>query len=214
MRKHRMWSEEEIQYCRDHCSEYSYQEMADAITKLFGKPTTFGHIKGLYARNHLGNGRDCRFLKGQPAHNKGKTWDEYMPKEAQAKAKCGQFKKGNKPYNWSPIGNISVRTDTRGNKYHFIKVQDKHGCKNYMLYSRYVYEKAHNVKLKDDEHILHLDGNSLNDDIDNLMVVSMGEKCILNGVYYCIDDAELRKSIIYMARINNKLSEFNSEEEG
>ena len=46
------------------------------------------------------------------------------------------------------------------------------GQKNYKRYSNYVYEKHYNIKIPKDKFIIHLDGNPLNDNIKNLMLVS------------------------------------------
>ena len=49
---------------------------------------------------------------------------------------------------------------------------DTKGQKNYKRYANYVYEKHYNIVIPKDKFILHLDGNTLNDDINNLMLVS------------------------------------------
>lgn len=43
--------------------------------------------------------------------------------------------------------------------------------KYYKRYADYVYEKHYNIKIPENKKVLHLDGNLLNDNIENLMLV-------------------------------------------
>lgn len=93
----------------------------------------------------------------------------------------------------------------------WIKVIDNHGSNNFMLYSRYVYEQHHGIKLKSDDVIIYLDGNSLNDDINNLMLAKNSENATINKMYAGITDPELKRASILTVRLNKKIKKLEEK---
>lgn len=111
--------------------------------------------------------------------------DEGGFKMVKIKCKCGCGRKVNKskiyPYKWNKYINGHNRAKTKDGLYLKInkdktkyyvfkrgKNRDKKRCKLFM-------EEKIGRKLKKDEHIHHIDGNSLNDSINNLKIISPGE---------------------------------------
>lgn len=106
------------------------------------------------------------FKKGHVPANKGKK----MPKHVYQKAKPTMFKKGNKPANTKKKGDISIRKDSKGRPYKYIKVSDG----NWPLLHRYLWKKHHGAIPKG-HIVVFKDGDSLNCTIDNLELITKAE---------------------------------------
>ena len=69
--------------------------------------------------------------------------------------------------------------------------------KNKWIYKqRYIYEKYHNIKLKDDEYIIFLDGDRTNFNIDNLKLLTRQEASYLGIFKYDYGIDKINKDII------------------
>lgn len=79
-----------------------------------------------------------------------------------------KFKLGHRPKNWLPVGTITIRIDTTGNPYHFIKVAEP---KKWEYLARHVWEGMRGRKIPQDFIVYHMDGISLNDSQENLTCV-------------------------------------------
>lgn len=121
-------------------------------------------------------------------------------------ARKTQFKEGQKPTNTLPIGTEILREDG----YVWVKVGNTPGPHN--IARRWI-PRAHKVwldnekVLHDEFDILHLDGNPLNDDIDNLLPVTKAERAILNKRGLIYTDPELTKTGIVIAKTVLKIAE-------
>lgn len=208
-----VWTPEMIKFCEDNCKGHTYKEMAEMLTKEFGVDIIEEQVGSLYSRKGLTNGLQTAFHKGHIPMNKGKKWDEFLTPEQQERCRKGCYKKGNRPHTWRPVGTIIIRNDKHrvGKGYRWIKVQDLHGTDNFMLYARYVYEQHHNVKLKTSDLIVHLDGDPLNDNIENLMLVHAEENGILNKSYRGIDDPDLKKASVLTVRLGRKIKKIKEK---
>ena len=204
----KVWSKEMIDYCRNHAEEYTYREMAQKLSEVFKVNIIEEQITSMYSRHGIRNNKPTAFSKGHVPANKGKKWSEYLTPEQQKACLKGCYKKGHKPDSYKPLGSIVIRGDChrKGAKYRWIKVKDN-VTNNYMLYSRYLYEQHYGIKLKRNELIIHLDGDSLNDNIDNLMLVKDSENGTLNKVYKVSNDPEVTKASVLTIRISQKLKE-------
>ena len=132
----------------------------------------------MFANTLRTHGIKSRFVKGQTAHNKGKKWDEFMPKESQERSRKTQFPKRNVPKNWKPIG---WERKTRDG-YIEVKVRDDYGenrIKNFELKHRLLWEKI-NGPILNGMMVKFKDGNKENIVIENLFLASMGENLIEN----------------------------------
>ena len=77
---------------------------------------------------------------------------------------------GKKPTNWSKIGTISIR-NTKNNKRKWIKIKEP---KEWIFYSKYLWETI-NSKCEKGYVIHHVNGNCLDDRIENLIKLSKKE---------------------------------------
>ena len=101
------------------------------------------------------------FKKGSVPWNKGISYRHRNK---------GQFKRGNQPKNWLPVGSVRIRFDARtGKPYHLIKIAEP---KKWQYLSRHVWENSKGREIPRGLVIYHLDGISLNDDPDNLVCIT------------------------------------------
>lgn len=110
-----------------------------------------------------------------------------------------------------PKHNLPLGTERKINGKWYVKVKlEKKGLKdhykNWQHKCRYMYEKYHNVKLKDEEYIFHLDGNKDNFDIDNLIMMTKTEAMYYhNSNFHNIGDLDLKKCGVLYSQIQAKL---------
>lgn len=78
---------------------------------------------------------------------------------------------------WRPVGTIIVRRDSQsGRPYHWIKVADVVGAqwKNWRKYRHVVWEQHHGP-IPPTCRVMHRDGDTLNDDVANLELVTLSD---------------------------------------
>ena len=80
------------------------RDVANEMNQKFGLSLTEKQIKSYRRNNNLNSGLTGRFEKGRVPYNKGKKLPNMPPNS-------GQFKKGNKPPNYVPVGTINYTTD-------------------------------------------------------------------------------------------------------
>ena len=125
-----------------------------------------------YPPGYLG-GKATQFQKGQTPPNKGQK----MSKDLYEKVEKTMFKKGNKPMNTQPIGTIHQRKDTGGKMYLYIKLADS----KWQLLNRYTWEQ-HNGPIPKGMVVVYKDGNYLNNDIANLLMITKKENMSRNTI--------------------------------
>lgn len=143
-------------------------ELQAMIKEQFGIELTLEQIKSYKNRKKINTGLTGRFVKGQVSHNKGKK----MSPEVYEKCKHTMFKKGHRPHTWKPVGSERVSVDG----YIEVKVKEP---RTWKLKHRVVYEQHHG-KIPKGMNIVFADGNSLNVDVENLLLVSDSELARLN----------------------------------
>lgn len=138
-----------------------------------------------------------QFSKGHVPWNKGLHQDLSHGK--------GQFKKGNCPPQYRPIGSIRHQKDG----YTYIKVADP---SEWIPFHRYLYEKAHHCHLKHNQLVIFLDGDRSNFDLSNLMIVTRKEAAIINHERLQIKgNQELSKTGVLVAKLKQKIKEKSNE---
>lgn len=167
----------------------SSRRMVDLLYEATGTLVNHNAILFYYKKMGYKSGVDGRFKKGFAG----------MSEEKINNIKSTQYKKGHVPHNTQPIGATSDRCDG----YKFIKV----GNRKWKTEQVIVWEKA-NGKVPKRHKILHLDGNSLNNRLDNLMLISDSESVTING-YGLTKDADINKAIVLTSRLKKALGEKN-----
>ena len=147
-----------------------------------------------YPPGYLG-GKATQFQKGQTPPNKGQK----MSKDVYQKVEKTMFKKGNKPMNTQPIGTIHQRKDTGGKMYLYIKLADS----KWQLLNRYTWEQ-HNGPIPKGMVVVYKDGNYLNNDIANLLMITKKENMARNTIQRL--PKELQQVIRLKCKLINKIN--------
>lgn len=171
------------------CAGHVWYEVADEMRRLWGLEITQAKVQNFRNSRGIACDRSCRryFPKGNVPANKGRTWDEWMSPEGAEASRRTQFKpgclSGAAKGKLRPIG-AEIIHEENGASYCHVKVSDegprrgKTGSANYMgrwqLRSRVVWEEA-NGSIPKGSVIVHVDGDSLNDDITNLACVTRSQ---------------------------------------
>ena len=129
-------------------------------------PKSGGFKKG--ERNSPGT----EFKKGQTAHNKGKKVEPHVYKSLSRTF----FPPGHVPFNNKPMYSISVRADSGGIPYKFIKIRPQY----WELLHRYMWMEAHGPIPKN-MVVIFKDGNSLNCQLSNLDMITRQENMLRNS---------------------------------
>jgi len=135
-------------------------------------------------------GKATQFQKGTVPPNKGQK----MSTEVYQKVARTMFKKGSKPVNTQPIGTIHQRKDTGGKMYQYIKLADS----EWQLLNRYTWEQ-HNGPIPKGMVVVYKDGNYLNNDINNLLMITKKENMARNTIQ------RLPKELQQVMRLKSKL---------
>ena len=125
-----------------------------------------------FPQGYLG-GKATQFQKGHAPPNKGQK----MSTEVYQKVAHTMFKKGSKPTNTQPIGTIHQRKDTGGKMYQYIKLADS----EWQLLNRYTWEQ-HNGPIPKGMVVVYKDGDYLNNDINNLLMITKKENMARNTI--------------------------------
>ena len=197
------YSEEQKEFIiTNNYGKYS-KELAEMFNQYFNTNITAKEI-AYFRRNHkLKSGLTGQFKKGNVAHNKGKKQIEYMSQESIERTKETRFKKGNKPKNYRPIGSERITKDG----YIEVKVSDpnKWETKNKIIYKRYFGD------IPEGHKVIYADGNKLNNDINNLILVSDNEELIMNRHKLRTENIELTKTGYLIAKVIDKTNMVKNE---
>jgi hypothetical protein len=139
-------------------------------------------------------GKVTQFKKGHTPANKGQK----MSTDVYQKVAHTMFKKGSKPMNTQPIGTIHQRSDKSGKMYLYIKLADS----NWQLLNRYTWEQYHGPIPKG-LIVAYKDGNYLNNDINNLMLLTKKENMARNTIQRF--PVELQNLIKLKCKLNKKI---------
>lgn len=168
------------------------RDVANEMNQKFGLSLTEKQIKSYRRNNNLNSGLTGRFEKGRVPYNKGKKLPNMPPNS-------GQFKKGNKPPNYVPVGTINYTTDGYP--------KEKIGEPNkWVLKHRKVWEEHHGPIPKG-YSVCFLDRNKTNYDISNLILLSNEELARMNQNNYFSSDPELTKLGAGITKLSRKIKQ-------
>jgi len=182
---------DQAEFIREHVAGRGNLELTDMFNARFCSALSINQIKA-YKKNHnLSSGLNGRFNLGRVPHNKGKKgvggWEPT------------QFKKGNKPWNYLPVGTERVNSDG----YVDVKITDPKTWKQKHLI---IWEEA-NGPIPKGHVLIFGDGNPKNVTLENLILVSRKQLVRLNQKNLIQNDIELTRSGIIIADIFNKIGE-------
>ena len=171
----------------------SEAELHQLICQTFGPVMTLTQLHTYKKNHHLNSGLTGYFQKGQTPVNKGKTWNDYMPKESQERSRKSCFKKGHVPHNHLPVGTVVKTTDG----YLARKIAEPH---DWEFVHRATWERYHGP-IPEGMCVTFKDGNTENCDIDNLMLVSRAEHARMNQCHLRYEEPELTETGLIIAKV-------------
>lgn len=197
------YSEEQKKFIIDNVHGKYSKELAEMFNQEFNTNITANEIRSFRKNHKLRSGFDSKFKKGHVSHNKGKKQTDYMTKEGIERTKATRFKKGNNPSNYRPVG--SERINKGG--YIEVKVADpnKWETKNKVIY------KKHFGAIPKGYKVIYADGNKLNNEPNNLMLVSNSQLLIANKNHLIFDDKDLTESGILICKVIDKVNKVKNE---
>ena len=187
------------EFIRDNSWGVSSKEMANMVNEKFGTDFTPHRMKCFRQRHGIRSGTTGWFRRGHEPGTKGKTIEEickYDPEKI-AKVRSTQFKKGHKPANEYPLGTIAVTSE--GYKIRKISMTGKL-WERWEFLHRAVWEE-HNGPVPEGMVVSFKDGNKLNCDISNLMLLTKGENAVLTRLGLRSEDPDLTEAGLNLVRL-------------
>lgn len=194
-------------FIRSYAYGHSYKEIADAVNEGFGLDLEAEQIKNFLQRHHIKTGLSGRFEKGHIPANKGKR----MPESAYKKCSATMFQKGSTPKNHKPVGTISIRRYyKRGTQCVYEKVAEPNVWRMKHVLE---WEKSYG-KVPKDKIITFADGNPLNTDVSNLMLITRQQNAIMNRWKIRGVDKETSEAAANIAELKIKISQSKKRAKG
>lgn len=195
-------TKEDAEFIKANYKGVSHKRMIELLLEHSGNKYGRTNIQRFYKTNGLHSGLDGRFKKGHKPVACFQKGFANLNEEQIARIKATQYKKGNVPKNLKEVGTVTKRKHFGNTEYSWIKLGDK----KRQLEHDYVWEKAHG-KMPPGGRIIHVDGDSHNNKLENLMLIDNAELGMLNHIGLT-DDVELNKTIVYTTKLMKKLKEW------
>jgi hypothetical protein len=182
-----IFTPEEKQFIRDNYLGIKNKDLTSKLNQTFGTNFTIRQVKAFKHKSKLDSGLTGYFPKGNESWNKGK-YVRYSP--------ATEFKKGNKPANWVPLGTEKLKADG----YVYVKVQDGKLNRNWKQKHIMLWEKNHGP-IPQGSCVIFADGNKLNFELENLILIKRSQLLIMNKNKLIYDDPELTKTGVIISSV-------------
>lgn len=199
------WTDEEKEFLKQNVEGTPIHELTKMFNAEFNTDLRYEQVRGTVKRMKLRCGVTTQFKKGHI------TWNKGVP-IYNKKCEKTQFKKGHVPKTYLPVGAVRINKDG----YKMIKVSDEGGYSDrWKLKHRVMWERE-NGKIPHGYNLMFLDGNKLNDSMDNLILIRRCELSRLNKQKLIKDDPEFTKVGVNIVRIQQKVHDLqdNSRKKG
>lgn len=199
------WTDEEKEFLKQNVEGTPIHELTKMFNAEFNTDLRYEQVRGTVKRMKLRCGVTTQFKKGHI------TWNKGVP-IYNKKCEKTQFKKGHVPKTYLPVGAVRINKDG----YKMIKVSDEGGYSDrWKLKHRVMWERE-NGKIPHGYNLMFLDGNKLNDSIDNLILIRRCELSRLNKQKLIKEDPEFTKVGVNIVRIQQKVHDLqdNSNKKG
>lgn len=193
------WSEEQKEYLKEITPGHHYKEIQELMNKKFCLELTMDQIKGAIGRYKLNTGFTGQIQNGNIPWNKGTKGIVTGGVET-------QFKKGNRPKNFRPVGSERINVDG----YTEIKVADPN---KWRLKHQVVWEE-NKGPIPKGYTVIFGDCNKQNFDINNLLLVTRHQLLVLNRNKLIQNDTDITKTGILVADLNIKIGELKKKGKG
>lgn len=188
------YTDKQIEFIKKHVKNMTWKELALKFNKTYKTNIRHRTLAQAASRRGIKTGRTGCFKKGQTPWNKGMKGVSFPGMEAT------QFKKGNKPPQWVPVGTEII------NSHGYAKVKIGNPGK-WRLKHHLIWEKHNNKAIPRGHVVIFGDGNKKNLDPNNLILVTKAQLVRMNQHGLIRDDADLTRSGVIIADIKNKIGE-------
>ena len=193
-----------FEFIRDNSQGASSREMAEMVNERFGTEFTATGMKQFRQRHGIKSGCTGWFQKEHAPGNKGKKLEEYVTDperlaDIRARMEPTQFKKGERPINEMPIGSIVINSGG----YKLRKKQMEGSLWERWEFLHRAVWIEHNGEIPEGMVVSFRDGDKLNCDISNLMLITKGESAALTKLGYRFQDPELTDAGLNVIRLKN-----------
>lgn len=195
------YTPEQLEFIRENIKIMTWKELAVKFNKIYGTNLSCKALAATGKRYKIQSGRTGQFQKGLVPWNKGMKG--FCPEGARAT----QFKHGNRPHNWVPIGTERVTKDG----YIEVKIQEGKFQHNWKGKHVLIWEKHNGRPVPPGHAVIFGDGNNRNFDPENLILVSRAQLARMNQYGLIKNDAELTKTGVIIADIYNKIGELKKK---
>jgi hypothetical protein len=192
MTKPHHYTDDQKEFIRQNAKGISGKELADRINKEFGIQLSVSQVNSFKKNYKIKSGLSGCFQKGQESWNKGRKYPEGFKNS-------GQFEKSKRPHNYKPIGTERIN----GDGYVDVKIADPGKWKGK---HKIIWEEL-NGPIPKDHVVIFADGNKLNLDIENLLLITRRQLMAMNRYHLITDDIELTKTGVIVAKIHEKIAE-------
>lgn len=188
----KVYSPEVRQFLADNITGRKTDELTTLVNTKFGTTYRQSQIRAYVKNQGLVSGVDCRYSKGIVPYNKGK--EKYWIGGEET-----QFQKGQRPHNYMSVGSEVVKADG----YLWVKIEDPNRWrqKHILLWEEY------NGPVPEGHALIFGDGNKLNFDPENLILVTRGQLAVLNKNNLIQRNAELTKTAVVIADLKIKIGQ-------
>jgi HNH endonuclease len=188
--KHHKYTDEQIEFLRENVKGHSYKEIQEMFNKQFNLNLKITQIGSSIKRYNLSNGVNSKFQKGnKPLH----SWQKGQQISVET-----QFKKGNIPVNYKPVGSERVNADG----YVYIKIKDPRTWKP----KHNVLWEQHHGPIPKNHCVIFADGDRLNVTIENLILITRSQLLIMNRQNLINENPEFTKTGVLIASVIQKRS--------
>lgn len=169
----------EEQFIRDNYFRMTAKEIGNELGMTRSKVKNHISRLGLKLSEDDRKARQSRgmFKPGNVPHTKGKRMHEFMSEETILKFRANQFKKGNIPHNTKEDGHITIRRNSDGILYKWIRKSQS--C--WELLHRALWEANHGL-IPDNMVVRFIDGNQMNCIVENLELIMMSDHLQRNKI--------------------------------
>lgn len=184
----------------------SFKDMSKMIKDKFDYDMPATRVKSFYARNHLKNGIDSRFKKGQKSYNKGMKQSEYMSRDAIERCSATRFKPGSVPKNTMPIGTVVKDRDG----YIVVKIDNVKKPKNKQVNWIHLHKLLYKFYYGDipNGYCVFFKNGDINDySKENLGLISRKELSVMNKKSRINANAEITESYLALTKLEIKAKE-------
>ena len=201
------WPKGMYEYVRDNSYGVESKDLAKMVNERFGLNLSPQNMKAYCQRMGIKRGLTGWFQKGHTPGNKGVKQADYCSPEALERSKASQFKKGHKPVNQLPVGSIKV------NSYGYLlrkKQMEGSQWERWEFLHRAIWEE-HNGPIPEGMYISFKDGDNMNCDISNLMMINRPESAAMTGYKLRSQDPDLTMAGLGMVRLKQKAAKVRKE---